>query len=69
MNNILAPVPPGTYTPAKYQCKIRPNDWKLLSFIVRTKSLNLAIASYHLGLPVSTLRNSREYLKGLGVLP
>ena len=66
--NILAPVPPGTYTPAKYQCKIRSNDWKLLSFIVKTKSLNLTDASYRLGVPMSTLKDSVNYLKDLGVL-
>lgn len=64
----LSPVPPGTYTPKSYDCKIRPNDWKLLGFIVRKKSLNLTDASYHLGLPESTLKSSVDYLKGLGVL-
>lgn len=64
----LSPVPPGTYTPIKYQCKIRPNDWKLLSFVVQTKSLNLSIASYRLGVPMSTLKDSVNHLKDLGVL-
>lgn len=65
----LSPVPPGTYTPKSYDCKIRPNDWKLLSFVVQTKSLNLTDASYRLGVPMSSLKDSVDYLKGLGVLP
>lgn len=69
MNNTLTPSHPGTYNPKWYDCKIRDVDWKLIGFIVRFKSLNLAIASYHLGLPVSSLQNSLDYLKGLGVLP
>lgn len=64
----LSPVPPGTYTPKSYDCKIRPNDWKLLGFIVRTKSLNLTDASYCLGVPISTLKSSVNHLKNLGVL-
>ena len=64
----LSPVPPGTYTPKSYDCKIRPNDWKLLGFIMRTKSLNLTDASYRLGVPMSTLKDSVNHLKNLGVL-
>jgi hypothetical protein len=66
--NTLAPVPPGTYNPQWYECKIRDIDWKLIGFIVRFKSLNLSNASYHLGLPISTLKSSYDYLKDLGVL-
>jgi len=67
--NTLAPSPPGTYNPKWYDCKIRDVDWKLIGFIVQTKSLDISSASYHLGLPVSSLQNSLEYLKSLGVLP
>jgi len=68
VNNILTPLPPGTYS-KQYDCKIRDVDWKLLSFIIRAKSQNLTSASYSLGLPESTLKSSQDYLKGLGVLP
>lgn len=64
----LSPVPPGTY-PNDYEFKIRPNDWELIKFVIKFKSLNLSYASYHLGLPISTLQNSLEYLKSIGVLP
>lgn len=64
----LAPVPPGTY-PNNYEFKIRPIDWELIKFVLKFKSLDLSSASYHLGLPVSSLQNSLDYLKELGVLP
>lgn len=64
----LSPVPPGTYNPRWYDCKIRDVDWKLIGFIVKSKSLNLTNASYSLGVPMSTLKDSVNHLKDLGVL-
>jgi len=67
MTTTLAPVPPGTY-PNAYEFKIRPIDWELIKFVIKFKSLDLSSASYHLGVPVSSLQNSLEYLKSIGIL-